>query len=63
MLEGRIDRFGSGDMTFAAYVASSTQHEELNANDVVNGDELCGDLQKRGFKVGLSSFMQDVLCF
>lgn len=55
MMEGNIQqKFGAADasssISYSAFVASSTQHDEMKPNDVVNGDELCSALINHGFK-------------
>jgi hypothetical protein len=52
MLEKNIvDMFGFNAMSFSAYVATSTQHEELDSSDEVVGSQLCSALLSNGFKV------------
>ena len=42
------DKLGN-NITYHAFVTSSTQHEELSPNDVVDGPALCSSLVGRGF--------------
>lgn len=52
MIEGNIkDKFGLENMRFSAFIATSTQHEELNSKDIVNQDTLCKDVLTHGFEV------------
>lgn len=39
-----------GNTSFDAFVASSTQHEELDKNSVVDEAEVCSGLSRRGFE-------------
>jgi hypothetical protein len=67
MLEKNIvDMFGFNPMSFSAYVATSTQHEELDSSDEVVGSQLCSALLSNGFKVQIAQNINNsiklVLC-